>query len=812
MAKIQPVWALDIGQSALKALKLIPAENPSQVMAEAFDFIEYPKILSQPDADPEELVQQALHTFLERNELKGCKVVVGVPGQQGLVKFIKLPPVEKKRIPDIVRFEARQQIPFALEEVIWDYQQIGNQDDGDDELTMAEVGMFAMKRDQINRAILPFKNAGIEVDIVQMSPIALCNAITFDRLKAGDKAQGSVVVMDIGADNTDLIITDGTRIWQRNVPIGGNHFTRGLTKELKLTFAKAEHLKRNATKAPDPRSIFTAMRGVFNDLASEVNRSIGFYTSINRSAKISRVLGLGNGFKLPGLQKFLLQNLNQEVEKLEKFENLVGPDVIENPQFVENAASFAVAYGLALQGLGKSVLKTNLLPPEIEQTRMIRRKKPWALVASVLLLLGFTFLFLGEWKVWAGVSKPEWSPVTNAAKQESTRGSGYASAFTSAESAFKALFNEGKALVPDLTNQAEWPRFRRAINDRIPDPINELGLDPEDPASQLISDKLRVYVDRIRTVYRKNLKADWFDGLPDFSKNLMHPYDRDNPPTGEGWVVQVFGHHFNPDPSKQTPDPVDKGSYYYTVNQVLPRFRDEELRVMGIHHAALRSYLTEPNWSPDMAKGMRGGSANSELILARATPTESSSASATGAGAAGTSKETAGMMSAMKGSTGPSKAMMGGGSNPMDMMKSMGGVGMMNMRGGAAGGQSPADKSKIEAMTRQRTDFLIEFLYQPPAAGAKVKTAAEFKKDMDAAAAKKKGAATVISEASILAASKNAIRKAQTEREAAAKKSEEPPPADSKSESAPGAETPAPPTDGGTAAKTAPPAPAAPPK
>ena len=153
---------------------------------------------------------------------------------------------------------------------------------------MAEVGLFAMKRDQINRAILPFAVAGIEVDIVQMGPIALYNFITFDQLK-GSGSKDSVVLLDIGADNTDLIITDGTRIWQRNVPIGGNHFTRALTKELKLTFAKAEHLKRNATKAPDPRSIFTAMRGVFNDFASEINRSIGFYSSINRTAKITKV-------------------------------------------------------------------------------------------------------------------------------------------------------------------------------------------------------------------------------------------------------------------------------------------------------------------------------------------------------------------------------------------------------------------------------------------------------------------------------------------------------------------------------------------
>src|SRR5262249_57769815 len=101
MAKIQPVWALDIGQAALKALKLVPGEAPDQVVAEAFDFVEYPKILSQPDADPEQLVREALETFLERNDLKGCKVAIAVPGQAGLLKFIQMPPVGKKRHPEL---------------------------------------------------------------------------------------------------------------------------------------------------------------------------------------------------------------------------------------------------------------------------------------------------------------------------------------------------------------------------------------------------------------------------------------------------------------------------------------------------------------------------------------------------------------------------------------------------------------------------------------------------------------------------------------------------------------------------------------
>ena len=96
------------------------------------------------------------------------------------------------------------------------------------------------------------------------------------------------------------------------------------------------------------------MRGVFNDFASEVNRSIGFYSSVNRTAKIAKIVGLGNGFKLPGLQKFLQQNLSHEVEKLETFAKLAGDEVKTAPQFQENLASFAVAYGLGVQGLGKS--------------------------------------------------------------------------------------------------------------------------------------------------------------------------------------------------------------------------------------------------------------------------------------------------------------------------------------------------------------------------------------------------------------------------------------------------------------------------
>jgi type IV pilus assembly protein PilM len=320
MATKQPgVWGIDLGQCALKAIRLERVDGT--ITATAFDYIEHPKILSQPDADPDQLIREALEKFLSRNELRGDTVAISVPGQSGLARFVKLPPVEEKKITDIVRFEAKQQIPFPLEEVVWDFQRVGAGMVTDGFAMETEIGLFAMKRDLVNRYLQHFKDVSVEVHIVQMAPLALCNFVAYDLLGKGqgeapaegaaeeeqdEEAAGKkqcVVALDIGADSSNLVITDGEKIiWQRPIPLGGNHFTRALTKDLKLTFAKAEHVKRNAVKSPDLRKILAALKPVLNDFVSEVQRSLGYFTNTHRDAHVKYMVGLGNAFRLPGLQ------------------------------------------------------------------------------------------------------------------------------------------------------------------------------------------------------------------------------------------------------------------------------------------------------------------------------------------------------------------------------------------------------------------------------------------------------------------------------------------------------------------------------
>lgn len=379
MATTQAVWGIDVGRCALKAIKLRPgADGKVEVLAS--DYVEHAKILTQPDADRHALIGAALEKFLSRNDVSKDQVFVSVPGQHTLARFTKLPPVAPKRIPDIVRYEADQQIPFDMDEVIWDYQTF--QQAGMPDL---EVGIFAMKRELIREHLLHFEQASIEPIGVQSGPLAVYNAAHYDGLLDDN----TTILLDIGAENTDLIVATKDAFWTRTVPIGGNRFTEALVKAFKLSFAKAENLKRTAEDSKYARQIFQAMRPVFADLVQELQRSIGFYSSTHRDAQVERVVGVGNAFQLPGLQKYLQQNLSMTVERPTTLKNAVTTAVSGQEAFKEQFLSYFVAYGLAIQGLDLAKVTSNLLPTEIAKQVVWRKKRPtFAAAAACLVVAG----------------------------------------------------------------------------------------------------------------------------------------------------------------------------------------------------------------------------------------------------------------------------------------------------------------------------------------------------------------------------------------------------------------------------------------
>jgi len=384
--RARSVWSIRIGDYSLAALKLIREANGKTVQAEAFDWVEYPKILTQPDADPQAIVREAMETLLDRNDLRETPVCIVVSDDVAKTAVIEAGP-SPKEIRSEAEAEARRMVGLAAvagDRLILGYQAQPAQTGG-----RGRVAVCAAERDALRSAVAPFLKESVKIEDVHSNGFALLNYLRREILPTMG-THGSVMLIEMKSEETNVLISDGDDYWLDRVAIGSNHFTRSLMEGLSLSFAKAEHLKRNATKTADPKSVYTVMRGTFNDCAANLQSSVDRWGSKHPGMSIQSVRGIGQGFKLPGLRKFLTQNVKPpgaaqgnfgaspkawQIETVAKFDSLQGDEVVNAPQFQDNLDDFTALYGAGLQWLGLTELKTSLAWPR--QTWSKRWDRSW---------------------------------------------------------------------------------------------------------------------------------------------------------------------------------------------------------------------------------------------------------------------------------------------------------------------------------------------------------------------------------------------------------------------------------------------------
>ena len=754
------VWGIDIGQCGLKALRCELSEDGTTAVATAFDFIEYPMILSQPDADPSTLVREAFATFMSRNKLKGDRVAMSVSGQFGLTRFFGPPPCQIKQLPDLVRFEAKQTVPFPLDEVVWDWQRMAGGMEVEGFLMEIQVGLFAMKREQVFKALEPFTQAGIELDIIQLAPVAIYNAMTHDLLQDAteefdsEDPPESLILLSMGTDSTDMVITNGYRMWLRSIPVGGSHFTKQLVKELKLTFSKAEHTKRNAKQAEDPKAIFQAMRSTFNDMVNEVQRSLMNFENNNRKAKLSKLVMLGNATKLTGLPAHLSKNLGHDLLDMQNFQRLNTTAISSSPSFKENQLSFGVSYGLCLQGLGLAKVTTNLMPRAIITQRMIRDKKPWTLAGVSFLMLAWAFSYFLVNNKWytvnpqRAVAGTTWEAAGGKAEQVSTASRNHKSKDDAKKASIEVLRALGDEVAGNNDRRLMWLELISALTYALPRTPNTQPGVPLDPRVLPFSQRQEIHVDHVESEYFADL-AQWFS--PEITQKYLEgrryilalekgqqPAPAANPaapanpadpaaaaaagaapaaeeetvegPTKDGWVVEIRGYHYfngNPQTSGRT----------HVLNTLLRRLETGVVRLPGDPDEG-----REP---PEFTMKELGIMFPTLILDDRIdlnykipNPLFAVTAEAGGAGAMGAGGMPGGMAPGGLGAGGMMPGMMPGG-------KGGPGAGTMGAFGGPgagkAPGKGPAEKGKgknepppePESFDAPRYAFTIQFVWQP---------------------------------------------------------------------------------------------------
>ncbi len=391
MASTKAAWGIEVGQFAVKAMRVV--SDGVTLTVTDFAVVPHQRVLTDPAVEDQAgMVRVSLATFVQQHaeRLNSAPIVMSLPGSAGFARFTTLPGVDPKSIKSMVEYEAKQQIPFPMEDVEWDSHVLPP-----DETGQCGIGIFAVTKDRLRELLALYSECGIEPDVLTLSPIAVYNAL-FHELSLTAESE-AVTCIDIGAASSDFIVLDRGRCWIRTFPVGGTHFTQSIADAFEkqgVNYGKAERIKLDrAPREEVLRARTTAMRGVTAQLVDEIGRSRDFYQEGTEGVAIKSAVGIGSTLKISGLRTKIAGDLKLEVKRMEEFKRieLAGPDPAA---FAAHSINLLSAYGLALQGLGIARVQVNLAPISRMREKLWKSKTPWFAATAALLCLCSAMMFL----------------------------------------------------------------------------------------------------------------------------------------------------------------------------------------------------------------------------------------------------------------------------------------------------------------------------------------------------------------------------------------------------------------------------------
>jgi type IV pilus assembly protein PilM len=336
----------------------------------------------------EAVVLKALQKLMAEKGVKSRNVNVCAPGFHVFSKFVKLPPVDAGKVTQIIQYEAQQNVPFPLEEVVWDYQILGSTPAGE-----LEVLLVAIKADIVEGLFRTTEAVGLRLQLCDVSPAALCNAF---RYNYGD-LEDCTMLLDIGAKTSNLLFFEKGKVFSRSINLGANSITQDFANESKKKFDAAEKIKiaegfvslggaYEEPENPDQAAISKIARQFMTRLHIQVNQTMQFYRGQQGGSAPARLFLSGGASIMPYTAQFFAEKLNVPVEYFNPLRNVQIDPSINLEELARVAHSMGEIIGLGLRNLAHCPVELNLMPESTLNWQSFNQKKPY-LIASVFSLV-----------------------------------------------------------------------------------------------------------------------------------------------------------------------------------------------------------------------------------------------------------------------------------------------------------------------------------------------------------------------------------------------------------------------------------------
>ncbi len=339
----QLVVGVDIGSHAVKVCQLKRTDKAYSVISIGSALLPEGAVDDGTLNDPE-VVGEAIADLFKNLKIKSKKVGFSISGYSVIVKKVNLAVMDDSTLEEHIMAEAEQYIPFDIEDVYLDFQDLKT---NTDENERTDVMLVAAKKDIVDDYLEMLENIGLEATIVDVDGFALENTYEYNTPKSEN-----VALVDIGASKMNInIISSGMSVVARDIVVGSRQLTEHIQNRFDLEFDEAEALKLGHEPAGNKKE---EIEGIFSTVCTqwvlEIKKAIDLYHSNYPDEPLNKLVLSGGGSKVAGLTDFLANETGLAVELFNPFANMTSNDKKIDRDYLEIVGpEMAIASGIAIR-------------------------------------------------------------------------------------------------------------------------------------------------------------------------------------------------------------------------------------------------------------------------------------------------------------------------------------------------------------------------------------------------------------------------------------------------------------------------------
>jgi type IV pilus assembly protein PilM len=407
-----------------------------------------------------------LREMLREMQIHGSQLNYAVPAQCVFARFVKLPALDATKIDKVIAFEAQQNVPFPIDEVVWDYQLVGG---GLGE--QIQVVIVAIKRDLLDDINNAVEETALRTRIVDVASMALYNAFRHSYPAMDDCS----LLLDIGARTTNVFFIEPGKFFLRSIPLGGSAITAAIAREFNESFSAAETRKKRdgfvglggayAEPAdPDIARVSKITRNTMTRLHAELIRSVTHYRAQQQGNRPARIFLGGGGAGMPYVREFFHEKFEVPIEFFNPLQNVTVSELAPMQDVPRSAHLLGELVGLALRSVTVCPVELNLRPACVVRRQDLEKRRPFFIAAAACIVLAL----LG-WSAYYTRAAQVAQQTTQAILQKNDMMRAPELHLEKLKKQITGLDNIATPLIAAVNDRNFWPQILEELNSHLPE-------------------------------------------------------------------------------------------------------------------------------------------------------------------------------------------------------------------------------------------------------------------------------------------------------------------------------------------------------